>query len=364
MMIMKISRDVVLTLSDTLRQFAFPVRESLSYLLFLILPASICGCNILEIETDNPISPEAYAFIDSTFITRTSIDIKDKISSLDVFTFNDDRLERLDSYQRFEDEELANNNCSVGTGSGRKRVIMLANSQANVYEWVDINCRRALEKRRFELEDEDPEFPFMIGDFKIDAGARLFSELERLTAEVVLKSIRCDFSKKSYAEAELTDVKIYLTNVNASCGIWHDENESPSRIINTGRLNMDDMNRFAHPNIIYREYDSPIGSQRIYPDITLMAYENSHREESIGTPYTKIVIEGKINGNTYYYPIAINRNGETNDYGIRRNMRYIYDITIRRTGLTDPDGSIQDTIADIEMIVEKWKELDWYDIRF
>ena len=52
------------------------------------------------------------------------------------------------------------------------------------------------------------------------------------------------------------------------------------------------------------------------------------------------------------------------DYGIRRNCRYIYDLTITGTGLTDPDGTIDGKQLKMVMEVEEWKEKEWYDILY
>ena len=360
----KISRDVIHIQSVTLWQFAIPTRDSLSYLLFLLFPALLCGCQIMEIETTSePLSPMAYVTY-SKHDTKTRININDDITCLDVFSFNDDVFERLDSYQRFEHVEFKDNTCSIGTSSGKKRIIMLANHTSDKYEWIDINCTKALEKTRFDLEQEEPDYPIMTADFKIDAGESLNSELEPLTGEVLLRSICCDFSGKAYSGSELTDIKVYLTNVNASCGIWNNDDGSPARIINAGRLNGDDLSRFTHPEMIYQDLGNSVGSIRSYPGIKFKAYPSYHQDESIGTPFTRLVIEGKIMGHTYYYPIAINRTAKSDNSGLRRNMCYIYDITIRRTGLTDPDGNIEDSFADIDIEVEKWKERDWYDLHF
>lgn len=359
-----ISRDITPKKSDTFGHLAIPVRDSLSYLLFLIVPALLCGCNTLETVTYTPLSPEASTFSDSGDSTRTSINIEGLVSCLDVFTFNDDIFERLDTYQRFEHGQLKDNICSIGTCSGKKRIIMLANHPSEKYDWIDINCAKALVKKTFELELERTDYPIMIADYQIEAGVSFSSQMECLTGEVILRSIRCDFSDKSYSGAVLTDIKVYLTNVNASCGIWNNTAGSPERIINQGRLNIEDISKFTHPELVYQELDCSVGHDKVYPEIRLKAYPNYHPYESIGTPFTKLVIEGKIMGNTYYYPIAINRNTENDKYGLRRNMCYIYDITIRRSGLTDPDGNIEASFANIDIEVEKWKERDWYDIRF
>lgn len=354
------SRENILIQSDTSSLFIIPLRETFFYLLFLLLPASIYGCSSLEV-TDNSSAPPDKS--EKAYL-KSSMTIGDNISSLDIFSFNDDALERLDSYQRFDKGEFSDNQCRIGTSAGKKRVIILANAPFDRYEWADINCSNALDKKIFDLEDEDPDYPLMMGDYRIVAGETFHPEMEAMTGEVILRSLRCNFSDRSYSGEKLTDIKVYLTNVSASCGIWKHEDGAPSRIINTGKLNLDDIRGFSFPQLIYQTYDSPVGDEIEYPEIHLRGFDSCHQEESIGTPFTRLVIEGKLKGHTYYYPIAVNRGSETESSGFRRNTRYIYDITITRTGLTDPDGIIYEDPFNIDLTIEKWQEKDWYDIRF
>jgi hypothetical protein len=75
---------------------------------------------------------------------------------------------------------------------------------------------------------------------------------------------------------------------------------------------------------------------------------------------TKLVIEGKIGGHTYYYPIKINPQGG----GIARGCRYNFDIVLTRTGVTDPDGELNEEDIEINMEVEEWKEKNGYIVSF
>lgn len=357
-----ISREIALEHSDTLRRSAIPNRATLNYLLFLIFPASICGCDFPELSGNTPVTPEYSAENECGTSVKTSISINGKAENLDIFTFDNDRMERLDSYQRFEKEDLRI--CDIATRTGEKTMVIIANSETDRYDWIDINCRKALEKRIFNLEDESIGNPIMTAEQQFKAGSTCHVQLTPLGGEIVLRSLRCDFSGRTYEGEKLRDIKVYLTNVNASCGIQTDMDDYPSRIINAGRLDLNVLKHFRHPEMIYAEIDNPVGTGRVYPDIKFKTYPNSCLEESVGSPYTKLVIEGRIQDKTYYYPIPINRKRDADEPGIRRNRSYIYDITITRTGLTDPDGSIEGLELAINLEVKEWKEKDWYDVRF
>ena len=358
------SREIFLNRSDTSWHIVNPIRESLSYLLFLIFPALICGCWTSGLQDTSPEAPDSAAENIYEDIVKTSVCIDGKVERLDVFTFENDRLERLDSYQRFNMGDYDGRVCDVASCSGEKTMVIIANSAAEKYGWTDINCRRSLEKKRFDLEDEDPAHPLMTGAHSFRAGDGFSAQIAPITGEVVLRSIRCDFSDKTYSSATLTDIKVYLTNVNASCGIWAEDETYPTRIINAGRLNEDDLADLRHPEIVFKEIEREAGREEMNVGVRLRAYPNSCPEESPGTPFTKLVIEGKINGATWYYPIPVNRGRHAEEPGIRRNRCYIYDLTITGTGLEDPDGSIAEAAVKVNMEVKEWKEKDWYGVRF
>ena len=86
--------------------------------------------------------------------------------------------------------------------------------------------------------------------------------------------------------------------------------------------------------------------------------------EGPGTPFTRLVIEGKIRGETFWWPIEINREDGTQVPGIHRNCRYVFDIVITRKGNKDPDTAIGKETADIRMETRPWNEKEEQVIPF
>jgi hypothetical protein len=74
------------------------------------------------------------------------------------------------------------------------------------------------------------------------------------------------------------------------------------------------------------------------------------------------VIEGKVNGKTYYWPLNINR--DRGGRGIERNKRYIYDIRLTRLGMDSPDMAIELYDNEVKMEVMEWEEKEEYSVRF
>ena len=279
--------------------------------------------------------------------------------SLDALVFNDDQLQRLDCYQCFEN--IVEGEQLVGSCSGNKILLLCANLQWDKDNWIQYNSFKKACSLKADLEEEDRDFPVMSAISHITAGEATDMKLERISSEVELRSISCDFTGKPYAGETITDAKVYLTNVNARCSIIPQEDESLERIINHRGLIEPDIRAFKDTSMIFGSLPE-ITSTRFYPDITLLCYPNTSSEESIGSPFTKLVIEGKIQGETWYWPLAINR--ELPNIGIERNRRYIYDITIRSKGTKDPDMTITSEMTDIKFEAQTWKEKEEYCVSF
>ncbi len=322
-----------------------------------MLPVFLYNC-AGTVEKQQPIPAEWVA-------EEMSADAPSGICNLDLFVFRDDNLQKLDCYQRIEDIEDWDG--TVTSGSGGRIITAVANSLMTREDWFMMNSRSYLKNVALNLEEERREFPFMSGEAPVPAGSGA-SFLKRLAlrpyaCEIVLRSISCDFSGRIYEGEKLKDVKVYLTNVNAETRVTEEEGSLPIRIINAGGPDEDDIEAFCEPDLIMQEIREEVGTGTLYPDIRLWCYQSSHPDETPGTPYTRLVIEGKLDGHTYYWPIEINRETE-DDAGVRRNCRYTFDIKITRKGSLDPDTPVKAGEITINHEVAEWKEKDEYSVSF
>lgn len=165
----------------------------------------------------------------------------------------------------------------------------------------------------------------------------------------------------------LENVKAYLTNVSSEARLLQEKSFLPESVCNMAGLREDDLKRFRDKGLLVKTIPYPIGGQRIQTDTELFCYPNECIEESPGSPYTKLVLEGTIDGKTCYYPISINRNedGALNDMpGIGRNCTYIYDLTIKTTGTSDPDTDVRPEDVVMECEILPWTEKEDTDIIF
>ncbi len=324
----------------------------------IMLPAFFYGCKTADRA---PVPLQAARAPESHSANEAS-----GIRTLDIFVFNNDIFQKLDCYQRFDDMELWNG--AVISGSGNRIISILANSPYGREEWFRINTRAYLKDVVLRLEDESREHLFMSGEKTADTDgyalpAKEELHLEPFASEIFLNSISCDFSGKPYAGERLSEVRVYLTNVNAECRILDEDNAAPTRIINAGRLHEEDMEGFTQPDIIMQEIDEDIGPEAVHPDIRLLCYRNGSFRETPGTPYTRLVIEGKVSGRTYYWPININRDTGV-EPGVWRNRRYVYDVMITGKGSSDPDTPVTTNESVINQKVTEWKEMKEYRVSF
>lgn len=326
--------------------------------LLTLLPALSCGCSAEGNLSSATSTDERIALR----ITRSYSD--SQMNSLDIFVFKDEVIKSLDCYQRVERPE--NWEGDVSSSSGDRIINICANSQLERDEWPWIWSQDALKKITVSLELESRTSPFMSGEATVSAtkGRPYYTDIlmRPAVSEICLRSLCCDFTGKPYSGEKLTDIKVYLTNINAECGMLSDGDISPTRLINVGRLCEEDLELFADPGLVYQELAGTVGKSPVRPDIRLWCYPSNVPEESPGTPYSRLVIEGKISGSTYYWPININREDE--DRGISRNRRYTFDIRITRKGSTDPDIPVNADNMEITFNSEPWEEKEDYQVIF
>jgi hypothetical protein len=321
-----------------------PFTQILSNLLFTLnprrllslVPAILCGCSG-ESVVETPVSFNNLSF------SKVMTGWVSEDSTLDIFAFENDRLRRLDSYQRIE--AFSAGNASVTSTGGDKIFFLCMNGKRGRYSWTDISSYSALKHVFVELEDEDPTKVTCTGEVSGKAGEPISDIiLKPLASEIVLRSVRCDFSGTPYPNEVIKDVKVYLTNVSASCPVLLKDDFKPTRFIDYG---------------VGNAIDKPITGETSYPDIRLLCYPNRTTEDSLGSPQTRLIIEGVIGSAIYYWPITINP-----EVGIERGCRYIYDILIRRKGCSDSDTPFDPISIDINMTVKPWKVKEEYTVGF
>ena len=276
---------------------------------------------------------------------------------LDIFTFNNDRLRKLDSYQHIE--SFSGGTLSISSRRGSRIVVAIANSRTAEEAAGRIFSYDDLAGLRESLSNENPEQPVMTAEETVEAGSPegCRMTLTPLLAEIRINSISCDFHSRPYKDARLENVKIYLTNVCSRYPLTGDAPETPEELINCGGFRNEDSEEFRFPGSVSGRIDGAIGMDVVYPGIIMCCYPSHCDEESPSSPFTRVVIEGTIDGETTYYPINVNREEPGSGHqGVYRNESYIYDITITRKGVDNPDTPISGAEAGMIFSIVPWNE--------
>ena len=331
--------------------FSFPILGCLT----LLFPALVNGCT----SALNYQEPEVMTETKIKVVSKSKDGQQDR--TLDIFVFNNDNLQRLDSYQRFDN--WTQGNLGIASCKGEKIVYAIANSGYDRFVWAQVNSIGSMDKITTSLENESPDQLTSCGIMEITAGeyAGEFA-LTPLVGQITLRSIRCDFSGLPYEGEIITKARAYLINVNAECPVTAIKQDYPMRIINNGHLDECDMDKFVNKEIILQNLGDEIGVNALNSNIKFLCYPNTSLNESPGSPFTRLVIEGKIAGNTYFWSISVGRENE--GCGIIRNCNYIYDVEIRRKGTSDPDVPACVESVQCKFEVEKWEEKESYEILF
>jgi hypothetical protein len=317
---------------------------------------------------------EPLHFTDSHFTAAGKVPVKMSVHSkgdltgeeLDILIFQNDATQYLECWQRVQVTET--DEATIASMNGEKIAMACSGMSDRSHEdWMWVSSLASLSDAWSDLEGERRETPVMSGGCVFKAGSTLTGQpaltLHRLSCEIHLRSLKCDFKGRPYEGERLSDVHVYLTNVNASCRIWNDTG-NVSRIINQGRLIMEDVSRFSDRSLILQEIEGEVGSDGIRPDIRLRCYPNTAQKEGPGSPFTRLVIQGVLDGEVWYWPIDINRDGEASEEGVRSNCIYTYDIVLTRKGSKDPDTAIKTGTATITTEVKRWEEKEDYTIGY
>ena len=226
---------------------------------------------------------------------------------------------------------------------------MISGAHLRADQIASIRCYEDLESLYVSMEDEEAGNLLMSGETVICAGEAgpwnivlepLLSKVEVLGLSVKLKG--------GYTGKSLTGLQAYLINVNGTCQPLRRDGFRPVEILNNGRLRVSDLDRLSSPQLLRLEprISRQMDGETTYETFNLYCYPNDVIQESSGSPFTRLVIQGDIDGQTYYYPIPINRPGfgyMAGKEGICRNVNYVMNIHITGPGSLSPSEDIYDS---------------------
>jgi len=270
---------------------------------------------------------------------------------LHVFIFDDDSLKRLDSYQLCKGVSSIN----VSSRTGKK---LLCAIWSENFDCSGIEGYEGLCGKHVHLMDDNPFEPVKRAEIRIEMGKQksVRIEMEPIVSSVRLKRIRCDFSGKPYSNEIIRFPRIYLTNVSGQCGVMDRGNVNTEIILNNGEYNLNDDSECK--GMLSLQVTGEIGKEWKNINGTMYCYPNTNRQESLGAPFTRLVVEGKIAGVRYWWPIDINRKDfgwSGGIEGIEANSSYEISLTIKRLGSNDPDTAVSSKDVELDFGIVPWR---------
>ena len=275
---------------------------------------------------------------------------KASLQGLELLFFQYGPLYRLDAYQHLE--RVSGNRVTGTSSTAARKVVILSNYPAGTYTWSDVRSLGSLADLPFRLADEDPAAPMLYGESV--SGTMGHVTLRPMLAKITLRSIACEFSGRPYAGERLLDVRAYLTYASQECRPFTSE-DRPSSWLNAGRLDEAGTAALSHPETVLQTLTASLGG-RIYPSAGFYCYPNPSDGSVFGSPVTRLIIEGKLRGTTYYDPIDLP--------GLEADRQYRMDVTLTRAGTTDPDTPAVAGSVRLESQVLDWDGRHWEDIHY
>ncbi len=280
------------------------------------------------------------------------------INKLEIFIFNagNDKFGTLDSYAKFDNNEL--DEIKVKATTGEKFIYVIANSPNT--DWAGVNNHDKFKKEIVSITTDNLK-NFIMTSYvacTLQPTTSLTLALTRMAAKIELQGIKTSFAGGPYAGCKLENVKAYLINVHSAKHYFDGKIDNPV-VFNYKMAKPEDINSCTMNGMLYDVINKSIDDSGYTTPHFFYAYENMIQFEQNDNFYTRLIIQADLNGTTYYYPININQENsgyvqENGHYGVKRNTSYKYNVTIFRPGSTDPNIPLEHGIANFTLNVINW----------
>ncbi len=287
-------------------------------------------------------------------------DNDNNINTLEIFVFRNNEggvdYGLLDGYKKLTGDELKNmGNITLKTTTGKKIIYAIANSHKT--DWTDGISKEKIEQLMAYLYKEDVKnfIMFASSEVTLQATSTVTMVLTRMVSRVTLNSLQVSFAGTPFEGDPLQNVKAYLTNVQAQKSLLTGIGTN-LKVVNSKKYVPEDMTGITMQGMLYDNLAESITEATHSTPHHFYCYENSRNIETDDDRFTRLVIEGTLNGITYYYPIAIKN--------LKRNSCYSLDVKIYRPGSLDPDKEVEYGTLDMRLNVQPWNTIPGSVVEF
>lgn len=249
----------------------------------------------------------------------------------------------------FQDLESTDGTVEIRSTSGVRDCLVVENLPDSIFSYGNISNINSLLGMKVSYLDEDPQMPVCTGSARYDSrvSAQTQVNITPLLARIEIRNLRVDFSAQPYSNAAFEDPKAYLTNLNGICPLSGSV-DKVSEILNYGSFDYQLHSRMRNPQMIMSR--NPKGA-------VLYCYPHPAQKDpdhaELGECITRLVIEARIEGKIYYYPVCISKDG------IHRGVNYVFDITICGKGCLDADTLADAGMIRFDMVKKEWNEKEY-----
>ncbi len=282
------------------------------------------------------------------------------INTLDIFLFkiNEGGLDdgKIDTYKRFEGSDLNKvSNIILKATTGKKMIYVIANSKRR--DWSNCMTRDDFEQQMAYLSMENVKDFLMTAEAEttVELESTVSMELTRMVSRIKLNSVRVSFVGTPYEGIPLQNVKAYLTNVQARKRLG-DGAGTNLKVFNSKKYVASDVAECTMQGMLYDELEESICETVHNTPHYFYCYENDINEETDTEQFTRLVIEGTLNGITYYYPVSLKE--------LKRNSCYSVDVKISRPGSLDPEKEVGFGTLDMKLSIQGWDILPGNVVEF
>ncbi len=285
-----------------------------------------------------------------------------KLNNLAIFVFRADNSTKDLDASLLVTSDVQKTGNTIKTTTGKKHVYAVANYHET--DWSGVKAESDFLALCSDLKYENNGSFTMTGRdttfTPVSTGQNTLTiNMKRLVARICVDKLSIDFSNTSYANEKLNDVKVYVTNVvgKARFSDGFTQPETP-KIYNSKKYVEADNSGTALSGAFYDTVGSISSGSGHTTKHYFIAYQNNVAQESDNVRFTRLVIEGKLNGHLYYWPIDINRGafkgeGSTTD-GVLANSTYSYTVCITRPGSDSPDIPVSTAQCSISLNILDW----------
>ncbi len=257
-------------------------------------------------------------------------------SKASLFIYNNTQGNR--SLDAFYSLDISGGQAVFTSTKGPKKAVMTCNIPESSFLYENIASYDAMTGTYASFMNENPDNPVLAGELSYDTGdTKNTMILHPLLCKIEIMFFETDFSGEPYGSMSLGNPRAYLINFAGFCPVL-ENGRAPHEIMSDGEFDYFTASRLAHMEMVY--------SDKVQGTV-LYCYPGEE---------TRLVIEGTIDGHTYFYPVPLNRLEK-----MRSGTRYALDILIRRKGTLDPSTDADSGMITCRVIKKPWEEKEQRD---